>query len=132
MKLVTLLDNQAGLQKAVDTAELDGRRAWDFRKLVKAISAELKQFNELKAEYVRKHGKEDRLNPKKNPEAYQQFIDYVQELIDSDVDIKTRPILTLEDLPKVTVPELEHLSNLGLIVLEEEKPEPKPKAEKKK
>lgn len=124
MKLGTLVNNQGVLEKLYKTP-LDGRRAFQLRKRLKALGEEIKVYEEARAEYIREHGtaREDggaEISPD-DREAVSAFVEYLNGMLDNDIE-GPEPFFTEDDLEamSLSVQELDQIEALGLLKGEEE------------
>lgn len=112
MKLSTLWQSKEDLQIAYK-AELDGRRALQLRKALKAIQAELDTAQELWNEAIQKYGSGDRINP--GDPGWNDFVKYVTEAFDTEVDVVWEAVLQPDDFEKISPKQLDALVAVGLM-----------------
>jgi hypothetical protein len=123
MKLGMIVAHKAVIEK-LRTVQLPAKRVFRLRKAIKALSGELRQWEELKGDYIREHGKQDEANgfviEQKDP-AFEKYITWANEVLGSEVD-RPKERLSEEDLEHVelSVAELEAIEALGLLSMGEE------------
>jgi len=115
MKLGIIVNNQNILEK-INKMDLPGSKVLKLRKIIKKFMEELRQFEEEKNNYILKHGENGELNRDSNPEAYEKAILFLNEMMNSEIDIEPAPILDDSDIEnnKFSVADLDRLEALGL------------------
>lgn len=115
MKLGSLiaLQNSGALEK-LKTIEMDGKRTLKLRRIIRDVLHELEPVNEALREYVKKHGKNNRLDPA-DPETISGWLKMQNEMSAEECDITIDPVIEIDELPKVTAVEIDALIECGLI-----------------
>jgi len=119
MKLGVLVNQQAVLRKLMEL-QVNGRLAFQLRKGIKSLSAELETFNESKNQYIMDHGQKNiktgTMEIMPGTPAFDKMIEYMNEMAGAEIpDIV--PVFSEKDLEQITISaqELEGFYSLGFV-----------------
>ena len=119
MKLGVLVNQQAVLRKLMEL-QVNGRLAFQLRRVIKRLSPELETFNESKNKYIMDHGQKNlktgNMEIMPGTPAFDKMIEYMNEMAGAEIpDIV--PVFSEKDLEQITISaqELEGFYSLGFV-----------------
>ena len=107
MTVGTILQYQKVLDKVM-AIKLNGQKSYKRMKALEPVKKELKIFEELKNNFIKKNGtkEKDGMQIKQGTKAMEDYIKYMNEIAENEVE-KGKPFLVLEDLDNELLTDLE-------------------------
>jgi len=93
---------------------MDGKKTLKLRRIIRDVLHELEPVNEALREYVKKHGKDNRLDPA-DSEAIAGWLKMQNEMASEECNITIEPVIDIDALPKISAVEIDALIECGLI-----------------
>ncbi len=121
MTLNTILQAKDILEKIYHLS-LGGGKDLKFRKLIKKFNEEAKLFEELRIDFIKTKGETEgegdsqTFSIKPDTPIYKEYINYINQLAFSEVDIKTEVLFADEDIERLEFSgfDIDNLIALGL------------------
>jgi len=108
------LNKALNLIKALNSVEIDlpGKQAFALRRVTRKLEEAGKDYNAAITEWAKQHSGELKVN---TPE-YEQYMQYLTDMLESEIDIDVKPILEAAHIKRVRNPAaLDWLIDGGLL-----------------
>lgn len=98
-------------------AKLSGSKAIKLRKAITAIEAEIKEFDALREDLVKRYGTEEDMKYTIGPDNpnFAEVSKQLSEAAQEPVSVTWSPMLSVEDFDKISAREIDGLVALGLM-----------------